>query len=728
MKHAWVDKLKVVELKEELKKRKLPHSGTKAVLAERLVSFLNEQEGEGDKPADDPAVQEAVHTVVGKEEEQEGVTVKKAPGGQEGEHDEKKEPGDAGGPEGLVSEVGNSVDNAILQAEAPSEEKLVAEGVSRGLQDTKTTESTGAGKAMSQQGADQEAAGTEVPGESLGDQGDATAQARGNIDEPGTGSQLGEALAGADAAGVEAAGRGAGEDSKELGSGPVTETVTDKTTEEAPPVGTSEPEKESLVAPAADIDIEEPAAPVVEVIVDKAEPDAIMSDAAVEEGKTEVVVMEEGQGNAPEVKGAETQEAMVPEGATVMEVEVDYELDMESDLAPVEPPVKQAEPRQEDHAVPTSVTKGQAAKGHVSSDAKTKVHKHEELATPTRSRDGADNGEEEGAHRSAEMSNQDRSRKRKHAPIPDFTPPSRGKDNDKSTEKTQKSPAQGTEPAPKARRLETPSSTGVAKDRPPRGNPSKALHIGNFVRPFTENAAKQMLSEFGTIVDFFMPNIKTHCIVIYDSEASSAVAYKGTDGVEWPKGGRQLQPSYVEEEEAQAAIDKGLGRPPKPRPAVEPDPVPTPAVDVPVVANDSGALTSEPPPGKGGSNLARSRSGPSRPASPPPAVLTLDDLFRKTEARPKIYYLPLSDHQVAEKKAKLAAKETSAAGGEKPQQQGPEPAAKSNHEGMGTPTELPPGANGEPERPSSERDKPQRAVERDGNRDGGHYREGSRRH
>ncbi len=36
---------------------------------------------------------------------------------------------------------------------------------------------------------------------------------------------------------------------------------------------------------------------------------------------------------------------------------------------------------------------------------------------------------------------------------------------------------------------------------------------------------------------------------------------------------------------------------------------------------------------------------------PPAPVKTLDDLFRKTETKPPLYYLPLSDEEVAKKKA-----------------------------------------------------------------------------
>jgi apoptotic chromatin condensation inducer in the nucleus len=42
---------------------------------------------------------------------------------------------------------------------------------------------------------------------------------------------------------------------------------------------------------------------------------------------------------------------------------------------------------------------------------------------------------------------------------------------------------------------------------------------------------------------------------------------------------------------------------------------------------------------------------PPTPKKPDPPVVTLDDLFRKTQASPRIYYLPLSEEEVA---AKLA--------------------------------------------------------------------------
>lgn len=48
---------------------------------------------------------------------------------------------------------------------------------------------------------------------------------------------------------------------------------------------------------------------------------------------------------------------------------------------------------------------------------------------------------------------------------------------------------------------------------------------------------------------------------------------------------------------------------------------------------------------------------PPLPAKVDPPIVTLDDLFRKTRATPRVYYLPLSDEQV-ETKLKAQGKDT----------------------------------------------------------------------
>jgi apoptotic chromatin condensation inducer in the nucleus len=67
------------------------------------------------------------------------------------------------------------------------------------------------------------------------------------------------------------------------------------------------------------------------------------------------------------------------------------------------------------------------------------------------------------------------------------------------------------------------------------------------------------------------------------------------------------------------------------------------------------------------------KAPPQQPEPEPP--LTLDDLFRKTEAKPQLYYLPLTDEQVAAKKQRQSNADNGAAasggGGAKSEPLGP---------------------------------------------------------
>lgn len=74
---------------------------------------------------------------------------------------------------------------------------------------------------------------------------------------------------------------------------------------------------------------------------------------------------------------------------------------------------------------------------------------------------------------------------------------------------------------------------------------TEALCINNFVRPFTEKACKEMLESFGKVIDMWMPKIKTHCYIIYETKEEAFNALKSTYDLEWPKGGRHLQPKLI---------------------------------------------------------------------------------------------------------------------------------------------------------------------------------------
>ncbi|DBA66428.1 TPA: hypothetical protein ACH3X2_002405 [Trebouxia sp. C0005] len=96
-----------------------------------------------------------------------------------------------------------------------------------------------------------------------------------------------------------------------------------------------------------------------------------------------------------------------------------------------------------------------------------------------------------------------------------------------------------------------------------RNQPSRALKIEGFVRPFTEPAARAMLSETGEIVSMWMPKIKTHAFVIYSTQGQAEATQKATHGLNWPQNNpsSKLACKFVPVEEAETAIARANGAP-----------------------------------------------------------------------------------------------------------------------------------------------------------------------
>lgn len=176
---------------------------------------------------------------------------------------------------------------------------------------------------------------------------------------------------------------------------------------------------------------------------------------------------------------------------------------------------------------------------------------------------------------------------------------------------------------------------------------SRALRINNFVRPFNDKSCRDMLEQYGDIVDMWMPIIKTHCYVLYKTEEQAMKAYKGTYNLEWPRGGRKLIPHVVSVLEAQREIDRGRMRGGSQGAG---------SGELQGVSNAGYARTSSGQLGTGfDTRMERGASGGQPPY--PQAVrrqvsrpLTLEDLFIKTHTKPSLYYLPLTDEEVMAKK------------------------------------------------------------------------------
>ncbi|MED6181427.1 hypothetical protein PIB30_019327 [Stylosanthes scabra] len=199
---------------------------------------------------------------------------------------------------------------------------------------------------------------------------------------------------------------------------------------------------------------------------------------------------------------------------------------------------------------------------------------------------------------------------------------------------------------------------------PSQRAPTNSLRIDQFLRPFTLKAVQELLGKTGNVVSFWMDQIKTHCYVTYSSVEEATETRNAVYNLQWPpNGGRFLVADYVDPQEVKMKL--------------EPPPVPVASV------NDNSAvppLTPKPPSLQPEPALRHSREQPPAQATlpppptpqskPPPAareqlppppplpenidqpIVTLDDLFRKTRATPRIYYLPLSEEQVAAKLAR----------------------------------------------------------------------------
>ncbi|KAL8475054.1 hypothetical protein ACS0TY_031466 [Phlomoides rotata] len=207
---------------------------------------------------------------------------------------------------------------------------------------------------------------------------------------------------------------------------------------------------------------------------------------------------------------------------------------------------------------------------------------------------------------------------------------------------------------------------------PPSRPPSNSLRIDRFLRPFTLKAVQELLGKTGTVTSFWMDHIKTHCYVSYASVEEAVETRNAVYNLQWPlNGGRLLVAEFVDPQEVKSRVEAPLASPPTPpsttptfstsqqQPTAQPQPSPRQQIPLPSLPPPP-PLTNPPP-------LVRERLLPPReqpipardrlnlPPPPPlpekvdPPIVTLDDLFRKTKATPRIYYLPLTDEQVAAK-------------------------------------------------------------------------------
>lgn len=191
---------------------------------------------------------------------------------------------------------------------------------------------------------------------------------------------------------------------------------------------------------------------------------------------------------------------------------------------------------------------------------------------------------------------------------------------------------------------------------PSAKTPTNSLRIDHFVRPFTLKAVQELLSKTGTICNFWMDHIKTHCYVTYACIEEATETRNAVYNLQWPPyGGRLLVAEFVDPEEVKLRVEapsqsaapvNSTSVMPSEPPSKQLAPTPVNQQDVRQQPHLSEQQTASDPTTTR-ERLARPRSPVAATVDPP--IVTLDDLFRKTKTTPRIYYLPLTDEQVAVK-------------------------------------------------------------------------------
>lgn len=135
----------------------------------------------------------------------------------------------------------------------------------------------------------------------------------------------------------------------------------------------------------------------------------------------------------------------------------------------------------------------------------------------------------------------------------------------------------------------------------------------------------------------------------YSSVEEAVETRNAVYNLQWPpNGGRLLMAEFVELEEVKARLEappqapaataQQPSQPPAPFQQAAPPKQklpPPPPLPPPAQEKEQGVRLPPPP--------------PPPPEKADPTIVTLDVLFRKTKATPRIYYLPLSEEQVAAK-------------------------------------------------------------------------------
>jgi len=174
---------------------------------------------------------------------------------------------------------------------------------------------------------------------------------------------------------------------------------------------------------------------------------------------------------------------------------------------------------------------------------------------------------------------------------------------------------------------------------------SRALKVEGFVRPFTLHQARNLFECHGTLAAFWMPSIKNVAYAVFSAIAESQAAYEKLNDLRWPVDSpKRLVANFITINEAEQAIRNGENKPDFKIERVEGDEAELVAPEIekaPVEAKSNKSAQED----LRNVITKRQERNTDRVAGEAEG-LSLDDLFRRTQARPAIYWIPVSEDEV----------------------------------------------------------------------------------
>lgn len=188
-----------------------------------------------------------------------------------------------------------------------------------------------------------------------------------------------------------------------------------------------------------------------------------------------------------------------------------------------------------------------------------------------------------------------------------------------------------------------------------------ALYVKGFVRPLISRNVQELFGKYGSVKRFWMDFIKTHSYVIYETEEEANNAFDNINGIVFPPDtGKTLTAGKLTTEQAEQLIEYEQTAASN-HIRIEWEPL--------VEKVKAGETLPQSPDGSGSAvrvarsigmgQIAKQLAQAAEPipnaarqititASTPVAKeRSLDELFRKTETLPHLYYLPVSDEEAS---------------------------------------------------------------------------------